>query len=116
MRREESRWDALLDEAFFSQDIIENQFSSNNKIQSVFAVPRSGKLGNLIDKALWVWNCKIKKTVKLLLAFLFGFLSLLVLLGEISIFSGKTLNPFSYVISDTHVIGTQVTHSISNSN
>lgn len=40
MRREESRWDALLDEAFFSQDIIENQFSSNNKIQSVFAVPR----------------------------------------------------------------------------
>ncbi|KAL4503388.1 hypothetical protein ABPG72_000994 [Tetrahymena utriculariae] len=109
LKREQTKWDYLLDKAFFTEDLKKNKDSSENKIDSEFYVNRQGKLGHFIDVAYWFWNCKAKQIFMIICAFTFGMLSLLVLLGEISIFSGKVINPFHYILVDdtTHLIGTQ---------
>ncbi len=102
MKRLDTRWDTILDKAILIEDILSSKDNPEHKIRSPFWIEREGLLGGLIDKIIWFWYVKLKKSYLLCLSFIFGILSILVLLGEFSIFTKITeLSIFGMVIHYT---------------
>ena len=57
-------------------------------------------LGNCLDTLSWCWYTKIKKAYLVSLSIIFTTLSVVVLLGEISIFTHVDLNVFGHLLKD----------------
>ena len=51
LKRAESKWENLLEEGFLIEDILQNRNSDNHRIRSTFWMERSGRIGEIIDKA-----------------------------------------------------------------
>ena len=100
LQRSRSRWDCLLDSAYLSEDILNSVDKSY--FDSEFYIPKeSSCIRSIVDKLFWVWHCKLKDLGKLLCSLVFLLLSLVVLLGEISVFTNSTIfNPFGYILTE----------------
>ncbi|KRX05262.1 hypothetical protein PPERSA_00563 [Pseudocohnilembus persalinus] len=74
------------DETFQIEDIIASRNNSQRNIQGQFWVSRSGTFGSFIDKLVWFWYTKMFKIYHMLFFGIFAVFSIIVLLGELSIF------------------------------
>ncbi len=99
LQRIESKWDEILDLAFLTEDIIKTEQAGSQSINSVFWIPRSGSIGQLLDKASWLWHVRMRHMFSLFLLALFLVCSTLVFLGELSTFTTKEISIF-YLLLD----------------
>ena len=86
-KRAETCWEDVLEDAFLMEDILDNRNSIDHKMKSTFWIERNGNCNNMIDTLLWFWNVKIKHRVGRIMAMIFAGLSVIVVVGEITIFS-----------------------------
>jgi hypothetical protein len=90
LKRVEIKWDILLKNAFFLEDIMESEHSIDWRIRSAFYVERRGKCGKFLDSLgkeiydllivlEWLWHVRLRIIVN----FIFGVMSII---GSVMIF------------------------------
>jgi hypothetical protein len=90
LKRSEIKWDILLKNAFFLEDIMESEHSIDWRIRSAFYVERRGKCGKILDNLgrkspdiflflEWLWFVRLR----IIMNFIFGVLSIL---GSVAVF------------------------------
>ena len=80
-KRGDAKWERLLDKAFLTEDIMENENSIDWKIRSTFWKERNGSVGQVLDSLNWIWHVKIKNILLFLSGILCTTLSVLIVSG-----------------------------------
>jgi len=97
-KRAEMRWEELLEAAFLLEDVIDSRHSIDHKISSTFWVSRRGSLGAFYDKLMWFWYVKLRAKVYFVIFLLAMVMSLLVVLGEVTLFTNVANGVFEAVL------------------
>ncbi|EGR27139.1 lmbr1-like conserved region family protein, putative [Ichthyophthirius multifiliis] len=95
--RNETKWNMLLQNIFLIEDILENQYSINNKIRSTFWVERRDLIGNFFDKLQWLWYVKLKSKIFFGLGIIFSISSIFIVYCELCIFFN--INQYQSIIN-----------------
>ncbi|CAD8048081.1 unnamed protein product [Paramecium sonneborni] len=93
-KRIKAQWKENCKSAYEMEDIIKAINSQDKKIQFSFKKAREGKLAQQLDLLEWYWLCVIKPQLKIIISLIFGILSILVLISEVTIFMGTQITIF----------------------
>ncbi len=88
------RWEELLESAFLLEDVIDSRNSIDHKISSTFWVSRRGSFGDIYDKLMWFWYVKLRTKVYFVVFLVTMIMSLLVVLGEVTLFTDLARGAF----------------------
>mmetsp|Transcript_25067 Transcript_25067/g.22139 ORF Transcript_25067/g.22139 Transcript_25067/m.22139 type:complete len:109 (+) Transcript_25067:177-503(+) len=86
LKRAEIKWDIVLKNSFFLEDVIESEHSIDWRIRSAFFEERRGKFGKIMDHLEWLWYVKLQKIFFFFMGIACTFFSVLVFLYEIFTF------------------------------
>ena len=91
------------------EDIINNRNNSEKFIRSYFWPEKTGKFARFREVSEWLWFSKILPVLSKVLAIGFIICSVLVLLGEASLYTNTNVSLFPYFFQkDYGIIGTQI--------
>jgi hypothetical protein len=99
LRRVDCKWDIVLQNAFFLEDVIESKHSVDWKIRSTFCVENKSSFTNFLDTIKWVWFVKAQPVFLMVCGILSILMSLIIVVGEIVIFEGFNIPLLSELVN-----------------
>jgi hypothetical protein len=100
--RAKTKWEIVCEDTFLIEDLLENRHSVEKRIRSTLWQQRRGSCGKIVDTLSWCWYTKLKRVYLVSLFAVFTLLSLIVLLGEISIFTHVDINILAHLLQDDY--------------
>lgn len=89
--RAECAYEQALEDAFYIEDLKNNQQNPEWKIKSALRNPREGQFGPTLDTLDWIYQIKLKPILCALLGLAATILSFMIIIGELAIlFDAKT--------------------------
>ena len=101
LKRIEHRWDIIIESAFFLENVIESKHSAEWKIRPSFNVEKEGKCKGFLDAVEWLWYVKIQPLFLMFVGSISILFSIMIILGEILIFTDLHKNLFSGIVNTT---------------
>lgn len=98
----QSRWEKLIEEAFKIEDILESKKSGKYYIRSTLWQVKSGPFRRFFEFFQWVWFCYLRLIAVRVLALLMVVMTLLILLGESTLFIDTTVSLIRYCFRFVH--------------
>lgn len=101
-RRSSSTWEVLMDSCIMLEDIITSIHSSDKKLTGITWTPKVGPFIRLREITEWLWYTRVKPLVCRSLAVCFGIMSVLVVLGEITLFTDIPIGLIPLLYTEDH--------------
>lgn len=92
----------MLEQAFRLQDIINNKDNSEKHIRSFFWPTKTGRAARFREVTEWWWYSKCFPIVSKILAVIFALFSILIILGESTLFIDTSVGLFPIFFKDDH--------------
>ncbi|CAG9331206.1 LMBRD2_4 [Blepharisma stoltei] len=98
LERTKFRYNQLIEEAILLEDIAQSYNSTQRKIISAILPQRTGKCVRTQELIGWIWLTRVKPIFCRLLGILFGIMSILIVLGESTLFIQNPIGLFPLLI------------------
>ena len=100
--RSRCQWDTLKTTAFQLEDVINNKYNPERRILSPLWPGRGGRCGRLLEVSEWYWHTRVKPSLSRCMAVLCWGLSLLVVLGESTLFLDQPVGLLPLLFQTDH--------------
>lgn len=100
--RSRHRFNMLLNEAVLLEDIVNSHNSTQRKVISSQIRQRNGKFVRTREIVEWLWLTRIKPMICRIIGILFMFMSILIVLGECTLFTAQPIGLFPLMVQDSH--------------
>lgn len=101
-RRSHSSWDMLMDSCIMLEDIIASMHSSDKKLKGMMWTPKEGPFSRYREILEWLWYTRAKPMLCRTLAVCFYIMSVLVVLGEITLFTDIPVGLIPLMFREDH--------------
>mmetsp|Transcript_25895 Transcript_25895/g.45749 ORF Transcript_25895/g.45749 Transcript_25895/m.45749 type:complete len:439 (+) Transcript_25895:3436-4752(+) len=100
--RAQCRWEMFIENALALEDVIASYDSPNKKVDSPLWVKRLGRFANSVDTIEWYWLTRVRPLICRALSVVCVVLSVLVVLGELTLFIDTPVGLFPIFFYEEH--------------
>lgn len=103
-QRSHFRWDVLVEESILLEDVINSYHSQEQVVKSIVLSKRVGNFVMQREKMEWMWLTRIKPFLCRILGIFFTMMSILIIIGETTLFLTAPIGLFPIMFHSDHGI------------